>query len=164
MLFSQTNGIIPLCEVGATASGNVELRSFNMAGYDQACVILHFASTYITVSAATLTVETGSAGSDDLADATFHYRWNSASSATSASSDVYGTDATASTLSLGTGGTYAGKVLLLEINGDELPTASKAYNWVTVDIGANASIGTLAAYAILSNPRYAKAVMPTAVS
>jgi hypothetical protein len=164
MLFSQTNGVIPLCEVGATATGNVELDSFNMAGYDHAMVIVHFASTYITVSAATLTVETGSSDSGDLADATFHYRWNDTSAAGVASADVYGTDTTASSLSLGAAGTYAGHVLLLELDQDELPTASKTYQWVTVDLGTNASVGTIAAYAILSNPRYAKAVMPTALT
>jgi hypothetical protein len=137
-----------------------------MALYDHACVLVHFASTYITVSAATLTIESGSSDSADSADVTFHYRWNDTSAATLASSDVYGADATASSLSLGTAGDKAGHVLLLEVDGDELrsvASTNETYKWLTIDLGANASVGTVAAYAILSNPRYAKDVMPTAI-
>ncbi len=164
MLFTQDNLIIPLCEDSGVASGTgVELRSFNMALYDHACIILHFASTYTGSTAATLTVETGSAGSGDQADATFQYRWNSASSAILASSDVWAAVTSASSLSLEASASKAGYVLTVEIDAGNLPTASKTYNWVTVDIGS-ASLGTLDAYAILSKPRYAKAVMTGAIS
>jgi hypothetical protein len=162
MLFTQNNLIIPLVEIGASVGDSVECDSFNMAGYDHATIILQFASTLSTASVPVLTMETGSSDSGDQADATFHYRLNSSSVTGNVSADVLAADATASTLTL-TSTTYAGHMLILEIDQDELPTASKTYQWVTVDMTPGTASVTFAAYAILSNPRYAKAVMPGAL-
>jgi len=162
MLFTQENLIIPLTSGMVSCTANVELDSFNMRGYDHATIILQFNSALGTaVSAPTLTLECASSDSGDAADATFHYRINGASTI-GASADVLAADATASTLAL-TGTTYAGHMLILEIDANELPTASKTYEWVTVDLGANSSVGAVEGYAILSNPRYADAVMNTAI-
>jgi len=133
-----------------------------MRGYDHATIILQFNSAFGTaVSAPALTLECASSDSGDVADATFHYRLNGASTI-AASSDVLAADATASTLSL-TGTTYAGHMLVLELDANELPTASKTYEWITVDIADNSSVGSVEGYAILSNPRYADAVMNSAI-
>ena len=78
---------------------------------------------------------------------------------------TYGADATSSALSLATAGDYAGHTLILEIDGDDLRSVAstgETYNWVTIDF-TNATTGTIAAFAILSNARYAKNDMPIAV-
>jgi len=163
MLFTQDNLIIPLTSGMISCTSNVELDSFHMRGYDHATIILQFAGALGTaVSAPVLTLECASSDSGDAADATFHYRVNAAS-AQGASADVLGSDSTASTLAL-TGTTYAGHMLILELDANELPTASKTYEWVTVDIGANSSVGSVEGYAILSNPRYSASVMTTALA
>jgi hypothetical protein len=164
MFFSQNHQIIPLCSANTpVVTTGVEFDSFNMRGYDNACVIFQF-STTLSASAAILTFECGSADSGDASDLTFHYRTNGSSSGKSASNDVWGDIASASSLTL-TDATYRGKCLLVEFNAKDLPAASKTYEWVTASIAAaGASAGEVSAYAILSNYRYAKNAMPTAIA
>jgi len=163
MLFSQTNGIIPLCSANTpVVTTGVEFDSFNMKGYDHATVLFQF-STALSGSTSILTFECASSDSGDSADLTFHYRINGCSSGKSASNDVFGAVASASSLTL-TDTTYRGKVLICEFDAEDLPTASRTYEWVTASIAAaGASAGEVEAWAILSNPRYADSVMNTAL-
>ena len=165
MLFSQQNAVFPLVEVGATATGNVELNSVNMALYDHATFVLQFASTYAYVSAPVLTIESGSSDGADSADVTFHYRLSTGSAASLSTAAIYSAEATSSALTLSSAGDYAGHTLILEVDGDELrsTTAGVDYNWLQVDLGTNVSAGTMAAYAIMSNPRFQGASMPVAI-
>ncbi len=165
MLFTEQNAVFPLVEVGATATGNVELNSVNMALYDHATFVLQFASTYNFASAPVVTIESATSDSGDTADVTFHYRLSTGSAATLSTAGIYSADATASRLSIASAGDYAGHTLVLEVDADELrsTTAGVVYNWLTVDLETNASTGTLAAYAILSNPRFQGASMPVAI-
>lgn len=165
MLFTEKNAVFPLVEVGQSATGNVELNSINMALYDHATFVLQFASTYAYASAPVVTIESATSDSGDSADVTFHYRLSTGSAATLSTAGTYGVDATSSALTLSSAGDYAGHTLVLEVDADELrsTTAGVVYNWLTVDLGTNASAGTLAAYAILSNPRFQGASMPVAI-
>ena len=162
--FTQDNLIIPLCSQGTTVSANLELDSFTMRGYEHATVCLLFGSTLSGDNV--LTVETGSVDGADSADATFHYRYNSASVGVASSADVLTADATASTLTL-TGTTYQDRMVVLEFEASELPVASGpegvVYDWVQVDLDGAAASGFMTAWAILSKPRYAKAIMPGAL-
>jgi len=159
--FSQDNLIIPLNLAGATAGTAAEMDSFNMRGYDQATVI--FTQSASVAGNNVLTMETGASNSADTSDATFHYRWGSATVGAS-NSDKLTADATASTLTM-TATTYQGKMLVIELHADELPKSGETvYSWVTPDIDGTATKGFISGIAILSKPRYAKAVMPTAVS
>lgn len=164
MFFSQANGIIPLCSANTpVVTTGVEFDSFNMKGYDHACLMFQF-STALSGSTSILTLECASSDSGDSADLMFHYRVNACSSGKSASNDIYGTVASASTLTL-TDATYRGKVLLIEFDAEDLPTASKTYEWVTATIAAaGASAGVVEAWAVLSNPRYADSIMNTALA
>jgi hypothetical protein len=145
-----------------TCTAEVELDSVKMGMYDHATFVLQFNSELgLTASAhtLTLTVETGSGDSNDLADATFNYRWNSATTIT-ASADKLSTWTSASTLTI-TCSTDAGKMLILELDAAEIPCASKQYEWVTVNINpVSASVGDVEGYCILSNPRYSANIMP----
>lgn len=164
MFFSQENAIIPLCSANTpVVTTGVEFDSFNMKGYDHACLLFQFSSA-LSASTSILTLECGSADSADSADLTFHYRINGCSSGKSASNDIYGTIASASTLTI-TDAAYRGKVLLIEFDAEDLPCASKQYEWVTATIAAaGASAGEVEAWAILSKPRYADSVMNTALA
>lgn len=162
-MFSQENLIIPLTSGMVSLTAGVELDSINMKGYDRATFLLQFDTALGTSDSHNpiLTMETASSDSGDSADATFQYRVNSATTITT-SADVWGSITAASTLTL-TATTYAGLSLLLELNADDLPAASKTYEWVTVDISAEScSVGKVDAVAILSRPRYIKNVMPAA--
>lgn len=166
MLFTEQNAIMPLCDINTTISANVELNSINMALYDHATFVLQFASTLAPATfGPVITIESATSNSGDTADVTYHYRLGSASAATLSSAGTYAADATASTYQNITADAVAGHTLILEVDGDELRSTSlgKVYNWLTVDIGTGCTTGTICAYAILSNPRYAAASMPVAI-
>lgn len=164
MRFTESNLVIPLTSGFVSLTAGVELDSFHMKGYDHATIILQFDAALGTSDSHNpiLTVETASSDSGDSAkDLTFNYRWNSATTIT-ASADVLGTFASASTLTI-TAATYAGNMLILEWDANSMPTASKQYEWATVDISAEScSVGKIEGYAVLSNARYMKSIMPKA--
>lgn len=158
--FTQENLIIPLCAQGTSCTSNLELDSFSMKGYEQATVVILFAASLVGDNV--LTVECGATDSADSGDATFHYRVGSAAPG-SATADVLSADATSAALTL-TAADYQGKILVIELHADELyKSGETVYDWVTVDLDGAASTCTCTAIAILSKPRFAKAVMPTAI-
>lgn len=165
-LFTEENLIIPLTTLSANAGNALECDSFSMAKYQHATIVI-IPSASITGDNV-LTVECGATDSADSGDATFHYRLASAAIG-SANCDVLAADATASTLTL-TAATYQGKMLILELDADELPGTSTSlpeettYPWVTVDFDGAADTSTVAVIAILSRPRYAEAIMDTALA
>lgn len=159
-LFTEENLIIPLCAQATDITSNVEMDSFSMNKYERATIIMIFAASLTGNNV--LTVECGATDSSDTSDATFHYRLGSAAPG-NASADVLASDATASTLTL-TAATYQGKMLVLELLAEELPKSGETvYDWVTVDFDGTATTATVTAFAILSLPRYASAVMTTAI-
>ena len=158
--FSQENGIVPLCAGATSITSNAEMDSVNMSGYDQLTIIFLFAASL--VGNGVLTLECGATDGADTSDATFHYRLGSAAPG-SATSDTYAADATSAELSL-TAATYQGKALIVELHADELPRSGETvYNYVTADFDGTNSTGSVTAFAILSKPRYAQAVMPSAI-
>jgi hypothetical protein len=160
-MFSQENGIVQLVVAGYDSNTAVEFESFSMKGYDEACIIIMFNDSLTGDNV--LTVECGATDSADTSDATFHYRLAGAVNQLTGA-DLYAADATGTTLTL-TAATYQGKTLLIELQADELPkSGATVYDWVTVDLnGAASGASLIGAVAILSKPRYAKAIMPTAI-
>ena len=165
MLIQQEQAVFPLCDVNTAITSSTELNSFSMKLYDHAAVFIQIASTLAFTTAPEITVESATSDSGDSADVTFHYSVNTASAATLSTVMTYGADATASTLTLSSAGDYAGHTLILQWDADELRSTSlgAVYDWITVDIGQGVTTGTIAAWAILSKPRYAGASMPVAV-
>ena len=159
--FTQENLIIPLCAAATSTADNVELDSFCMKKYNHATIILLFSASVTGDNI--LTLECGAADSDDTSDATFHYRLGSAvPGATNA--DVLAADATSAALTL-TAATYQGKMLILELGAGELPkSGSTVYDWVTVDFDGTAGTSSITGFAILSEPRYAEAILDSAIS
>jgi len=160
-LFSEENLIIPLCAPNTDAASGLELDSFTMAKYKHATVVILFVSTLSGSSV--MTVESGATDSADTSDVTFHYRLASAAIG-SANCDVLAADATASSLTL-TAATYQNKMLVLEFDSDELASSGETtYPWVAVDFSNAATTINVSAIAILSQPRYAEAVLDTALA
>ncbi len=156
--FTEEHLIIPLTDQdGVSITANTELDSINMAKYQHATIVLLFSTTLTDNNV--LTVERAATDSGDSSDATFHYRLGGATFTTATGCDVLAADATSSSLTL-TAATYQDRMLVLELDADEMST----YNWATVDFDGTASVGTVTAIAILSNPRYAEAVLDTALS
>lgn len=158
--FSQENVIIPLCAGATSITSNAEMDCVNMSGYDQLTFVFIFAASL--VGDGVLTLECGATDGADTSDATFHYRLGSAAPG-SATSDVLADDATSAALTL-TAATYQGKMLVVELHADELPKSGETvYNYVTADFDGTNSTGSVTGIAILSKPRYAKAIMPSAI-
>ena len=160
MFFSQENAIIPMCSVGTLVSSHPTFESFHMKGYDHATMIFMFDTTM--TASATLNVQCGSSDAASTANnATIHYR-QSAGTIKAASADIFGAIASSSVLGIATANA-AGKCLVIELDAEDLPTASKTYEWVTASLSGGAS-GQVAAIAILSKYRYADNVMNTAIA
>lgn len=161
-LFTEENLIIPLtAQGGVDCSSNQELDSFNMSKYRHATIVLLFDATVTGDNI--LTLECGATDGADTSDATFHYRVGGADIG-SANCDVLAADSTSAALTL-TEATYEGTMLVLELDADELPTSGETtYNQVTVDIDGTATAGNITGVAILSRPRYAEAIMDTALA
>lgn len=160
-LFTQENLIIPLTTLSADCTANLECDSFSLKHWDHATIMIMFSATLSGDNV--LTIECGATDSADTSDATFHYRLASAAPNV-ANSDVLAADATAATLTL-TAATYQGKMLVLEIDAEELPKSGETvYDWVTVDLDGTASTCTCMAFAVLSRGRYADAILATATA
>lgn len=161
-LFTEENLVIPLTAYdGVDGANNIEMDSFNMSKYQHATIVLLFDTTVTGNNV--LTLECASSDSGDTADATFHYRIGGATIG-SANCDVLAADATSAALTLAAA-TYQNKMLVLELDADELPGSGETtYKWVTVDLDGAADAGNVTGIAILSKPRYAEAVMDTALA
>ncbi len=161
-MFSQENNVIQLCVAGYDSNTAVEFDSFSMKGYEQACIIIMFNDSLTGDNV--LTVECAATDSADTSDMTFHYRLAGAVNQLTGA-DLYAADATAATLTL-TAATYQGKTLLIEFDSDDLPkSGTTVYDFVTVDLnGAASGTSLIGACAVLSKPRVARAIMPTAIS
>jgi len=156
--FTQNNLIVPLTvAAGVDAADAVELDSFCMSKYGHATVVILFDTTVTGDNV--LTVERAITNGGDSSDATFHYRLGGATMTTATGCDILGVDTEAATLTL-TAATYQDKMLVLELDGDE----TGGYNWITVDFDGTASAGNVTAIAILSEPRYAEAIMDTSLA
>ncbi len=164
MRFTENNLIIPLISGVTAVTSGIEFDSFNMKGYDHATLMFQF-STNIASSSGSLTLECGSADSADSADASFFYRVNETSAAKAASYDkLSSTWSTGSVVAISST-TYAGHWLIVELDAENLPCASKQYEWVTATMDNGCTAGAVEmAIAILSNPRYSDNVMPTALA
>ena len=155
--FTQQNLIVPLTDQdGVEITANTELDSIALNKYGHATIVLMFSTTLTGDNV--LTVERGATDSADTSDATFHYRVGGAAIG-SANCDVLAADATSAALTL-TAATYQNKILVLELDVDEMA----GYDWATVDFDGTASGGTVTAIAILSKPRYAEAILDTALA
>ena len=158
--FSQSHGIVPI-EIATLDNYNagMTMDSVNMAKYNH-CTIIIIGNEGVAGDG-DLTIYGGTADAGTDAAITFTYRY-SAGDVAAASSDVLGTAATSAALEI-TGTLLESRMLVIEIDNEDLNISNVQYNFITPVLNADGTDGEITACAILSEPRYEKAVMPTAV-
>jgi len=158
--FSQSHGIVPIeqCILNNWTNGGT-LDSINMAKYNH-CTIIFIGGADIATDAV-LTISGGATDGVSTAAITFSYRY-SAGIIGAASSDVLGAVATSAALTV-TAASLVNAMLVVEIDAEDLHIANVQYQYITAVLSAAGTDGEYSAVAILSEPRYAEAVMPTAV-
>ncbi len=154
--FTENNLLIPLCAEATDINAATELDCFYMGKYNHATVVIQHSAAVTGDNI--LTVETGATDGADTSDAYFVYRLGSAAPGSTNSDVLSATSSKVATLTL-TAATYQGKMLVLEIDAEDL-----SYPYVTVDLNGDASVGTICAFAILSEPRYSEAIMDAAIA
>ena len=155
MRFCEQNKIIPILEPQDHQAG-VSGDSFSMENYGHFTLILSFGEL---TGDAILTVASGADAGTATTAETFNYRVT-ASELKTATGDNLGTESTSAALTL-TAASYEDFMLVVEMDADELTTGQQ---WVTPAISSAGSEVLVSIVAILSEPRYAQAVPPTAIT
>ena len=155
--FSQSHGIIPLTIDGDWNAG-FSSDSFDMSKYNH-CTIVMIGDTSVAGNGI-ITVKAGLTDAAETASVTFGYRY-AGGNVSAASSDVY--DAVLTSAALTTLATSLDlRTFIIEFDASDLNISGVQYRFVTVVVDATGSAGTVSLIAILSEPRYEKAVMSTA--
>lgn len=154
MRLSENNGVVFVLKPADHQAGATG-ESIKMAKYRHIAYILQFGAV---TGDAVLSVKSGATDGVETTAETMHYRLADADQG-GAGADGYGDWANSTALTL-TAATYDNKILIIEMDADEL-TADQP--WLTLAVDAAASALNLAVTAILSEPRYAAHDMPTAL-
>ncbi len=159
--------LIPLCPEATSVADSYDLDSFKLSEGQRACILIQHSASVTGNNI--LTMGVGASTGAKTTTVTFRYRLGSAVPKV-ATADVLGTEATSAALTL-TAATYQGLMLVLEITAAEVLAAGLAYTaapfdgkWVTVNFDGAASVGTVMAFAILSESRYLQATQATAIT
>jgi len=157
--FSQSHGIVGLAApLADNYNAGLTMESFDMAGYNHCTIIMMGSAT--VAGTGLLTLNCGLTVSATTAAITFHYRYGG--NVASAASDTYGTPASSAALTLTEADMTSG-LIICEFDAQDLNVAGVQYRWVTPVLDAAGTAGIISCVAILSEPRYSGAVMPTAV-
>ena len=155
--FSESHGILGLTVDGDWNAG-FDSDSIDMSKYNHATILIEGDAS--VAGAAVLTLYGGATAGTKTAAATFSYRYPSAAIG-SANSDVYGAVATSAALT-STPASIASKVMVIEFEAADLNISGTQYRYATLEVSAAGTAGTCDIIAILSEPRYAEAIMDTA--
>lgn len=159
--FSQSHGIVPIC---ASTTGDynagLTMESINMAKYNH-CTIIMYGDSAVAGNGV-LTIYGGATDAAQTAAITFTYRYSAANELLT-NSDVLGDPATSAALTI-TGTSFDLRLLVIEIDAEDLNVSGIQYQFITPVLSAAGTAGYFTAIAILSEPRFAKAVMPSAVA
>jgi hypothetical protein len=158
--FSESHGIVPVqIPVLDNFNAGVTGDSVNMALYNHLTLIM--IGNADCAGTPLLTIYGGTAVGGTDAAITFSYRY-STDEAKTAGGDVLGAWSTSVALTL-TEASIQDGLLIVEIAASDLLIAGVQYQWVTPVLDAAGTDGEYAIIGILSEPRYAKNVMPTAI-
>ena len=155
MRLCEQTKIVPIIEP-EDHQGGVDGDSVSLENYRHVTFIFTFGEL---TGDAVLTVNSGATAGTKTTAETFNYRATSAD-LKNASGDALGTEATSAALTL-TAATYEDRMLVVEMDASEF-TASQP--WITPALSDAASELLVSCVAVLSNPRYAQNVPPTAIA
>jgi len=158
--FSETHGIVPIiAPLADNYNAGMTMDSINMANYNHCTIIITGSASCAGAGVLTIYGATADAGTD--AAITFTYRISSADIA-AAGADTLGTPATSAALTFVEASILSG-MYVIEIDAEDLCISGTQYQFITPVLSAAGTAGIISAVAILSEPRYMKAVMPTAI-
>ena len=152
---AQVTKIVPILEAEDHAAG-VDGDSVNTAVYDHWAFIILFGEL---TGDAILTVSSGATAGTKTTAETFRYR-ATAIDLKSAGGDTLGAESTSAALTL-TAATYEDRMLVVEIDADELTDAQP---WITLNISDAASEVFASITGIGMSASYLKDIPPTAIS
>lgn len=154
MRLCEQTKIVPILEAEDHQAG-VDGDSVNMANYNHVTFIFLFGEL---TGDAVLTISSGAADGTKTTAETFSYRATAIDLKT-AGADTLGTEATSAALTL-TAATYEDRMLVVEMDADEFTPDQE---FITPAISSAGSEVFCSCVAILSEPRYASDVPPSAI-
>lgn len=158
--FSQSHGIVPLItETLGDYNAGFTMDSINMAKYNH-CTIICLGEDDLR-GAGILTIMGGTTDAAATAAITFTYRYISVD-VKAAGADQLSTPATSAALAF-TEAYLRNGMYVIEFDATDLQVAGVQYQFATPVVNTDGTAGTMNAVAILSEPRYEKNVMPTAI-
>lgn len=155
MRLSEQVGIVPIIEPENHQAAGVDGDSVKLEKYGHVTFIFLFGEMGGTP---VLKIYEGATDGVKTTALTFSYRYTSAD-LKNASADILGSEATSAALDL-THSTFEDRMLVVEIDASEL---TDGYPFVTPEIDDAGTEVFVSCVAILSKPRYAEDVMPTAI-
>lgn len=158
--FSQTHGILPLItntlgDYNAGFSGD----SINMALYHHVAIIIQ--GDNAVAGAGILTLMAGATDGTETAAMTFTYRYIIVD-VKAVGADVLSAPATSAALSF-TEAHLKNGMYVIEFDDTDVDVAGVQYQYVTPVVDATGTAGYVNMVAILSEPRYARGIMPSAI-
>jgi hypothetical protein len=140
-------------------NAGVTMESVDMGKYNHGTLVM--VGDVAAAGAGILTMMAGAADAAVTAAITFTYRIAAADVAT-ATADTLGAPATSAALTLVEASIRSG-MYVIEWDVEDMNVAGVQYNWMTPVLSAAGTAGIITAIMILSEPRYAQEVMPTAI-
>ena len=151
--------IVPLIAPADHNSAGKDSDSFSMENYGHATIVIVFGS--LTGEPAVLTISEGATVGLKTTAKDFNYRVTSADIAAVADADKLAAEVATTTQELSlTLAVYKNRMLVIEIDDSELTDGCP---WITGNLSVAGTVVQAAVVAILSQPRYAGNVPPTAI-
>ena len=160
--FTQSHGIVPIVIPLAANYNTVTAveESIDMAKYNHATFIFLFSAD--TTGEGVLTMSAGLTNGAADAAATFTYRYGSAAVLVATSDVLSAASAAVATLTI-TEAMSISKVLTVEVDTGDMYVSNVQYRYLTPALTDAGTAGIFSCVAVLSEPRYSEAVMPTAI-
>jgi len=160
--FSANHGIVPMA-LPVVDNGNAGFTtdSVDMSKYNHATLLFIFNADYAGTGVLTMNAGLADAGTDAIP--VFTYRYGGAA-AGSASADVLSAPTVVESTTLNLAHTtYAGRILVIEVDAEDMVVSGVQYRYLSATLSDAGTDGEIAVIGILSEPRYAKGIMPTAI-
>jgi len=144
--------IVPISQDGDLGA-DLTCDSINMRNYHKACLVFVFGT--LTTASQVLTINSGATNAAISSALYFNYAWGGAAVGTAvagstASCDVLSDWTNAATLTI-THGSYDNKMLVCEVNADDMDLANNEYFLTAFFDDPGTAVGTVDAWAILDN-------------
>ena len=159
MRLAEQTKIVPLIASADCGGSTKDSDSFSMENYGHATILVVLGAL---TGDSYLIVYEGAAVGEKTTEKIFNYRWTSAEIEAAADADKLVAETAIAVAATGlklTAVSYLNHMLVIEIDDSEL---TDGYPWITLYL-SNVTALNISAVAILSQPRYAQNVPPTAI-